>query len=111
MDGQAIFRKASKLLPDFISEMLTATGNQMSDFRLVIPHQGSAMAMRLLRKKLGIAEDRFLDNTAGHGNTIAASIPMGLHEAIGQGRITRGDRIMLIGTAAGLSLGGMIIDY
>jgi 3-oxoacyl-[acyl-carrier-protein] synthase-3 len=111
MDGQAIFRKASKLLPEFIGEMLAATGNQMNDFRLVIPHQGSAMAMRLLRKKLGIAEDRFLDNTAGHGNTIAASIPMGLHEAVRQGRITRGDRIMLIGTAAGLSLGGMIIDY
>ncbi|WP_342549308.1 beta-ketoacyl-ACP synthase III [Paenibacillus sp. FSL P2-0089] len=111
MDGQAIFRKASKLLPDFIADMLNATGNKMDDFRLVIPHQGSAMAMRLLRKKLGIAEDRFLDNTAGHGNTIAASIPMGLHEAIRQGRISRGDRIMLIGTAAGLSLGGMIIEY
>lgn len=111
MDGQAIFRKASKLLPDFIADMLSATGNKMDDFTLVIPHQGSAMAMRLLRKKLGIAEDCFLDNTAGHGNTIAASIPMGLHEAIRQGRISRGDRIMLIGTAAGLSLGGMIIDY
>ncbi|MEK3757476.1 beta-ketoacyl-ACP synthase III [Paenibacillus sp. FSL P4-0338] len=111
MDGQAIFRKASKLLPDFIADMLGATGNKMDDFALVIPHQGSAMAMRLLRKKLGIAEDRFLDNTAGHGNTIAASIPMGLHEAVRQGRISRGDRIMLIGTAAGLSLGGMIIEY
>ncbi|MEK4007560.1 beta-ketoacyl-ACP synthase III [Paenibacillus sp. FSL H3-0333] len=111
MDGQAIFRKASKLLPDFIADMLSATGNKMDDFTLVIPHQGSAMAMRLLRKKLEIAEDRFLDNTAGHGNTIAASIPMGLHEAIRQGRISRGDRIMLIGTAAGLSLGGMIIEY
>lgn len=50
MDGQAIFRKASKLLPDFIADMLGATGNKMDDFKLVIPHQGSAMAMRLLRK-------------------------------------------------------------
>ncbi|MHA6529985.1 beta-ketoacyl-ACP synthase III [Paenibacillus sp. BAC0078] len=111
MDGQAIFRKASKLLPDFIREMLEQTGTAMEDFRLVVPHQGSAMAMRLLRNKLGIAEDRFLDNTPGHGNTIAASIPMGLHEAILQGRVRRGDRVLLIGTAAGLSLGGMIIDY
>lgn len=111
MDGQAIFRKASKLLPGFISEMLEQTGTAMEDFKLVVPHQGSAMAMRLLRKKLGIAEDRFLDNTPGHGNTIAASIPMGLHKAILQGRVRRGDRVLLIGTAAGLSLGGMIIDY
>ncbi|WP_020434051.1 3-oxoacyl-[acyl-carrier-protein] synthase III C-terminal domain-containing protein, partial [Paenibacillus riograndensis] len=111
MDGQAIFRKASKLLPEFLEDMLAQSHTQMEDFRLVVPHQGSAMAMRLLRKKLGIAEDRFLDNTPGHGNTIAASIPMGLHEAVSQGRVQRGDRILFIGTAAGLSLGGLILDY
>ncbi|MEC0169337.1 beta-ketoacyl-ACP synthase III [Paenibacillus graminis] len=111
MDGQAIFRKASKLLPEFLGDMLAQSHTQMDDFRLVVPHQGSAMAMRLLRKKLGIAEDRFLDNTPGHGNTIAASIPMGLHEAVRQGRVQRGDRILFIGTAAGLSLGGLILDY
>ncbi|ULO10474.1 beta-ketoacyl-ACP synthase III [Paenibacillus sp. 19GGS1-52] len=111
MDGKGIFRMASKLLPDFIQELLKQSGTQMDDFRLVIPHQGSAMAMRLLQKKLGIAESQFLNITPNHGNTIAASIPMGLHEAIHQGRIQRGDRILLIGTAAGLSLGGMVIDY
>lgn len=111
MDGQAIFRMASKLLPGFMDEMLRASGNQMKDFQMVIPHQGSAMAMRLIRKKLGIPEDRFMDITRGHGNTIAASIPMGLHEAIRQQRIQRGDRVLMIGTAAGLSLGGLILDY
>ncbi|CAI6017020.1 3-oxoacyl-[acyl-carrier-protein] synthase 3 [Paenibacillus sp. JJ-100] len=111
MDGQAIFRMASRLLPGFVDEMLQATGNQMQDFKLVIPHQGSAMAMRLIRKKLGIPEERFMDITYGHGNTIAASIPMGLHEAIRQQRIQRGDRVLIIGTAAGLSLGGLIFDY
>ncbi|WP_427051072.1 beta-ketoacyl-ACP synthase III [Paenibacillus sp. TC-CSREp1] len=111
MDGQAIFRMASKLLPGFMEEMLQTSGNRMQDFKLVIPHQGSAMAMRLIRKKLGIPEERFMDITRGHGNTIAASIPMGLHEAIRQQRIQRGDRILMIGTAAGLSLGGLILDY
>ncbi|HBU84225.1 MAG TPA: beta-ketoacyl-ACP synthase III [Paenibacillus sp.] len=111
MDGQAIFRMASRLLPAFIDDMLQATGNQMKDFNLVIPHQGSAMAIRLIRKKLGIEEDRFMDITRNHGNTIAASIPMGLHEAIKQQRIERGDRVLMIGTAAGLSLGGLIFDY
>ncbi|ASA20818.1 beta-ketoacyl-ACP synthase III [Paenibacillus donghaensis] len=111
MDGQAIFRMASKLLPDFIAGMLGQAGMAMEDFKLVIPHQGSAMAMRLMRKKLGIAESRFMNITPNHGNTIAASIPMGLHEGIQQGRFQRGDRILLIGTAAGLSLGGMILEY
>lgn len=111
MDGQKIFRMASRLLPDFIDQLLEQSHTKMDDIKLVIPHQGSAMAMRLIRKKLGIHEQQFLDITPHHGNTIAASIPMGIHEAIVQGRIQRGDRILLMGTAAGLSLGGMVLDY
>lgn len=111
MDGQKIFRMASRLLPDFINQLLEQSDMKMEDFKLVIPHQGSAMAMRLIRKKLGIGKQQFLDITPNHGNTIAASIPMGIHEAIVQGRIKRGDRILLMGTAAGLSLGGMVLEY
>lgn len=111
MDGQSIFRLASKLLPGFIEELLGGSGIAMKDFKIVIPHQGSAMAMRLLQKKLGIAPAQFMNITPGHGNTIAASIPMGLHEAISQQRLQRGDSLLLIGTAAGLTLGGMVLDY
>ncbi|NEW05744.1 beta-ketoacyl-ACP synthase III [Paenibacillus sp. SYP-B3998] len=111
MNGEAIFRMASKLLPAFLDNMLKATGNQIKDFKLVIPHQGSAMAMRLLQRKLHIAEEQMMYITPDHGNTIAASIPMGLHEAIRQRRIERGDRVLLLGTSAGFSMGGIIFDY
>ncbi|MNP65323.1 3-oxoacyl-[acyl-carrier-protein] synthase 3 [compost metagenome] len=83
----------------------------MADFQAVIPHQGSAMALRLMQKKLGISGGQMVNITPDHGNTIAASIPMALHEAIRQGRITRGGRVLLLGTAAGLSLGGMTLVY
>jgi len=111
MNGPAIFKMASKLLPGFVEELLATSGTRMEDFKAVIPHQGSAMAMRLMRKKLGISEEQLMYITPNHGNTIAASIPMGLHEAIVQGKLQRGDRALLLGTAAGLSLGGMILDY
>ncbi|MBB3109685.1 3-oxoacyl-[acyl-carrier-protein] synthase-3 [Paenibacillus phyllosphaerae] len=111
MNGQAIFKMASKLLPGFVDDLLIPAGLSMADFKVVIPHQGSAMAMRLLRKKLGITEEQLMYITPNHGNTIAASIPMGLHEAINQGKIGRGDKVLLIGTAAGLSLGGMVLVY
>ncbi|SFB50430.1 3-oxoacyl-[acyl-carrier-protein] synthase-3 [Cohnella sp. OV330] len=111
MDGPAIFKMAARLLPDFADDLLRATGSRMSDFKAVVPHQGSAMAVRLLRKKLGIAESQLVYITPDHGNTIAASIPMGLHEAIRSGRIVRGDRVLMIGTAAGLTLGGLVLDY
>ncbi len=111
MDGQAIFRLASQILPGFVAGMLQAANCSMEDIDLVVPHQGSAMAMRLLRKRLGIAKEQLMYITPTHGNTIAASVPMGIHEAIVQGRMKRGDRIMLLGTSAGLSVGGIILDY
>lgn len=111
MNGQAIFKMASKLLPDFVDELMAPANLRMADMNAVIPHQGSAMAMRLMRKKLRISEEQLVYITPNHGNTIAASIPMGLHEAVHQGKINRGDRVLLIGTAAGLTLGGMILVY
>ncbi|MEK0315618.1 beta-ketoacyl-ACP synthase III [Cohnella sp. 56] len=111
MDGPAIFKLAARLLPGFADDLLRSTGSRMADFKAVVPHQGSAMAVRLLRKKLGISESQLVYITPDHGNTIAASIPMGLHDAIRSGRIVRGDRVLLIGTAAGLTLGGLVFDY
>jgi 3-oxoacyl-[acyl-carrier-protein] synthase-3 len=111
MNGQAIFRMASKLLPRFVERLLAEVQMRMVDLRLVIPHQGSAMAMRLLRKRLHISEEQLLYITPSFGNTIAASIPIGLHEAIRQGKMSRGDRVLLLGTSAGLSLGGLVFEY
>jgi len=111
MDGPAIYKMASRLLPAFTDELLRSAGATMADFRAVIPHQGSAMAVRLMSKKLGISQRQLVYITPDHGNTIAASIPMGIHEAIRTGRITRGDRVLLIGTAAGITLGGLVFDY
>lgn len=111
MDGPAIFKMAARLLPDFTDALLRETRSRMSDFKAVVPHQGSAMAVRLMCRKLGISEAQLVYITPDHGNTIAASIPMGLHEAIRSGRVARGDRMLLIGTAAGLTLGGLVLDY
>jgi len=111
MEGHAIFRMASKLLPAFTSKLLSQANCHMEDIDLVIPHQGSAMAMRLLSKKLDIPQERLMYITPDHGNTIAASIPMGIHEAVTQSRMQRGDRVLLLGTAAGLSLGGVVLVY
>lgn len=78
---------------------------------MVIPHQASLMAMRLMRKQLDIPEEKVMVIAHNHGNTIAASVPMALHESIVQGKIQRGDRIMLLGTSAGFSIGGIILEY
>ncbi|GAA3406390.1 beta-ketoacyl-ACP synthase III [Paenibacillus hodogayensis] len=111
MQGDALYRMASQKLPPFLSRLLAGAGCGLDEIRLVIPHQGSVMAMRLLARKLGIPDERMLCITEEHGNTIAASIPMGIHEAIRLERIRRGDRVLLLGTSAGLTLGGVVLDY
>jgi 3-oxoacyl-[acyl-carrier-protein] synthase-3 len=111
MDGTAIFKMASRLMPAFMDALLEPIGCTVRDMKLIIPHQASAMAMRLLQRKLGVRDEQLMEIVANHGNTIAASIPMGLHEAIVQGRLRRGDRALLVGTSAGLSLGGLVLDY
>ncbi|MBB6214311.1 3-oxoacyl-[acyl-carrier-protein] synthase-3 [Anaerosolibacter carboniphilus] len=111
MDGQAIFKMTSKLIEGFIHRLFETCNLRMKDMRMVIPHQASKVAMNLVRKRLGIDEGRFMTIIENHGNVIAASIPLALHEAIKQNRIQRGDTVMLLGTSAGLSIGGMIFEY
>ncbi|MFD0961708.1 beta-ketoacyl-ACP synthase III [Paenibacillus chungangensis] len=111
MDGTGIFRMTSKLMPPFLERLMQEAGTSIGEMKLVIPHQASAMAVRLIMRKLGVGEHQLMDVSHNGGNMIAASIPMLLHEAIERQRIVRGDRVLLLGTSAGLSLGGLILDY
>jgi 3-oxoacyl-[acyl-carrier-protein] synthase III len=111
MDGRAIFKLSYKLLPDFLDRLFKRTDLSIADINMVIPHQASSSAMKIIRKKLGVKEERFMNIIDRYGNMIAASIPLALHEAVIQGRVKRGDTILLLGTSAGLSIGGIILEY
>jgi len=69
------------------------------------------LALTLIRAKLKIPEDQFYINVQKYGNLVGASIPMALHDAIQEKKIERGDKVLLLGTAAGLTLGTMGIQY
>ncbi|MFC7687339.1 beta-ketoacyl-ACP synthase III [Ureibacillus sp. GCM10028918] len=111
MHGKSIFKLSSRNIGAFMENLLAASNCTMEEIDLVVPHQASGMAMRILRKKLGIEEAKFMNIIHNHGNTIASSIPMALHEAIVQHKIQRGNKIMLLGTSAGLSIGGIVFEY
>lgn len=87
MDGPGVFRMASRLLPGFVRNFLDKGGWTWEDFALVIPHQGSPASVALLQRRLGIPAGRLMCYGADYGNTIAASIPMGLHLARTSGRV------------------------
>lgn len=111
MNGPAVFRMSSKLLPEFVEKLLKEGKQTMEDLQAVIPHQASGMAMRLMKKKLQIPDDIFINVIENFGNMIAASIPLALYEAVKSKKLVRGGKAMLIGTSAGLSIGGMILEY
>lgn len=109
MDGKRVFRLASTVIGGFLEQLFGGNARAARDVDVVIPHQASHLAMEHIRKRLGMRPDSLVDIYAQHGNQVAASIPTALHEAIEQGRFTRGTRALLIGTAAGLTVGGMVL--
>lgn len=111
MDGKAAYKVTAANIDGFVSALFNGTGLKMKDIDLVIPHQASLLAMQHLRKKLKIPQDKLVDIFADHGNQIAASIPTAFHIARTEGRVKPGDNVLLIGTGAGISLAGMILQF
>ncbi|WP_347902790.1 beta-ketoacyl-ACP synthase 3 [Pseudomonas purpurea] len=111
MHGKGVFRLAAKHLPTLMDELLTQAGLSQAQIDWVIPHQASQQAMQHAAKRLGFSPEKVIDIFSRHGNQVAASLPTALDIAIRDQRIQRGQRLMLIGTGAGLSLGGMVLEY
>ena len=111
MQGKGVFRLAVKHLPTLMDELLTQAGLTQAQIDWVIPHQASQQAMHHAAKRLGFVPEKVIDIFARHGNQVAASLPTALDIAIRDQRIQRGQRLMLMGTGAGLSLGGMVLEY
>jgi 3-oxoacyl-[acyl-carrier-protein] synthase-3 len=111
MDGKSLYRLATKHFNDFFCDLLKLSATDLSALKLIIPHQASGRALDWLQKTLNLESARLMRILETRGNQVAASIPSALHEAIANGRINRGDSVALIGTGAGLSLGGAILIY
>jgi 3-oxoacyl-[acyl-carrier-protein] synthase-3 len=111
MRGPQLFRKAAPLLLPFMDTLCADAGWERHEIAAVVPHQASRHGIELGWKLLGFREDQIVQNLAIRGNCIAASMPLALAEAIAEGRVRRGDRVLLFGLAAGLSLGGAAITY
>jgi len=111
MDGPRLFRLVSRQLPRFVQNLLDGAELTAEQLRLVVPHQASRLALDHLAKRLRIEPARTVDILARFGNQVAASLPSALHHAIAGGRVKRGDPIMLIGSGAGVTIGGMVMVY
>jgi len=110
MDGKALFRITHRHFSRFVDELLTAAGWTARDVDLVVPHQASPLALEHMIRQTGMSVDRVVNIAARFGNQIAASIPTALDIAWVNGRVRKGCKLLMLGTSAGVSFGGMAIE-
>jgi 3-oxoacyl-[acyl-carrier-protein] synthase-3 len=111
MDGQAVFKLAVKSLSQVAKNLAQKCAVALDDINWVIPHQANIRILESTAKLLGISMDKFIATVAQHGNTSAASVGLALDTAIRDGRIKRGDLLLLEGVGAGFSWGATYIRY
>ena len=105
MDGRSIFKWAVRALTDTIDLVLGKTGMSARDVSLFFVHQANMRIIDYAMEQLGIPPEKLVNNLQKYGNTSGASIPLALDEAFREGRIQRGDTILLSGFGAGLTWG------
>jgi 3-oxoacyl-[acyl-carrier-protein] synthase-3 len=111
MEGQPVFRFATKVIPGSILEALEKASLSPADLGLVIPHQANIRIIDNAREKLGLPAERVFTNVEKYGNTSAASIPVALCEAHEQGRISDGDIVAMCAFGAGLSWAAAVWEW
>ena len=111
MDGQAVFKLAVGVLEEVARSVLSKAGRSEGDIDWLIPHQANVRIMQSTARKLRMTMDRVIVTVGEHGNTSAASIPLALDLAVRQGRIVRGDTLMLEGVGGGFTWGAVLLDF
>lgn len=111
MDGRAVFRATSRRFPEFLDKLLESADVPLEAIDAVIPHQASAGALDHLRRAIPSGADKVVDIFADVGNQIATSLPFTLHTARQRGLLRPGENGLLVGTAAGVSLGGAVVRW
>jgi len=111
MDGPAVFKFAVKVLAEVAQEALHQAGMHAADIDWLIPHQANIRIIQSTAKKLGLPMEKVITTVDCHGNTSAASIPLALDAAVRDGRIQRGDTLMLEGVGGGFTWGAVLLAF
>jgi 3-oxoacyl-[acyl-carrier-protein] synthase-3 len=111
MNGQFVFKHAVVRFSEVINEGLQANNLQVSDIDMLIPHQANLRISQFIQKKFGLSDEQVFNNIQKYGNTTAASIPIALTEAWEQGKIKKGDTVVLAAFGSGFTWASAIIKW
>ena len=111
MQGRRVARFTMEIVPPFLDALLAGAGVELDRIACLIPHQASPLGLQFIQRLVRDSGVHVVDIIRDHGNQVSASLPSGLHAAIASGRLRRGELGLLLGSAAGISLGGMVFRY
>lgn len=111
MQGREVFKYAVQYMADVVEETLERSGVKAEDVDWLVPHQANIRIIEATAKKLGMDMSKVVVTVDRHGNTSAASIPLALHEAVADGRIKRGEMLLLEAMGGGLTWGAVLVRY
>ncbi len=111
MEGREVFKHAVGMITDVIEATYSETGITSEDLDWFVPHQANKRIIDASAKKLGIAEEKVVVTVNLHGNTSAASVPLALSVAVADGRIKKGDLVLLEAMGGGFTWGAVLLRW
>jgi len=110
-EGQQVFKYAVRRMAEVSSTLLERNGFTHRDLALVVPHQANLRIIKATQERLGVDDAKMMVNIDRYGNTTAGTIPLGLMDAVDQGRLKKGDLVLLVAVGAGYTTGGMLLRW
>jgi 3-oxoacyl-[acyl-carrier-protein] synthase-3 len=110
-EGSQVFKYAVRRMAEMSTHLLERNGFTKDDLKLLVPHQANLRIIRAMQERLGVEDAKVLVNIDKYGNTTAATIPLGLRDAVAQGRLQKGDLVLIVTVGAGYTTGGVLLRW
>jgi 3-oxoacyl-[acyl-carrier-protein] synthase III len=110
-EGSQVFKYAARRMAEMSTKLLERNGFSKDDLALLVPHQANLRIIRAAQERLGVEDSKVLVNIDRYANTTAGTIPLGLWDAVKQGRLHKGDLVLIVTVGAGYTTGGVLLRW
>jgi 3-oxoacyl-[acyl-carrier-protein] synthase-3 len=110
-EGSQVFKYAARRMAEMSARLLERNGFSKDDLALMVPHQANLRIIRAAQERLGVDDSKVLVNIDRYANTTAGTIPLGLCDAVKQGRLRKGDLVLIVTVGAGYTTGGVLLRW
>jgi 3-oxoacyl-[acyl-carrier-protein] synthase-3 len=110
-EGSQVFKYAARRMAEMSTKLLERNGFTKDDLALLVPHQANLRIIRAAQERLGVDDSKVLVNIDRYANTTAGTIPLGLCDAVKQGRLQKGDLVLIVTVGAGYTTGGVLLRW